>query len=77
MKNETKILNSEMFKYITIAADQVVEGHSVGWLGKGDHRKIIEEQYAEGYEYSGWLPVTFGSKGSIKEVDLIFKKIKE
>lgn len=63
-----------MFRYITVAADQVVEGHSVGWLGKGDHRRIIEEQDAAGYVYVGWLPVTFGSHGSIKEVELIFKK---
>lgn len=63
-----------MFRYITVAADQVVEGHSVGWLGQGDHRKIIEEQYAAGYTYVGWLPVTFGRSGSIKEIDMIFKK---
>lgn len=63
-----------MFKYITMAADQVVEGHSSGWLGQGDHRKIIEGQYEAGYTYVGWLPVTFGRHGSIKEVDLIFKK---
>jgi len=62
-----------MFKYITIAADQIVKGHSEGWLGAGDHKRIIQEQYADGYEYIGWLPVTFGTHGTIKEIDLIFK----
>lgn len=63
-----------MFKYITMAADQVAAGHSSGWLGQGDHRKVIEEQYEAGYTYVGWLPVTFGHHGAIKEVDLIFRK---
>lgn len=69
-KDERRIA---MFKYITIAADQITQGHSEGKLGEGDHKRIIERQYADGYEYIGWLPVTFGAHGTIKEIDLIFK----
>lgn len=64
---------TELFKYVTIAADQVHKGHSEGWLGTGDYKKIIEEHYCNGYEYIGWLPVTFGTRGTIKEIDMIFK----
>lgn len=31
-----------MFRYITVAAAKKVKGHSEGWLGKGDHKNIIE-----------------------------------
>jgi len=65
-----------MIKYITIAADQIIKGHSVGFLGLGDHRKIINEQYELGYKFIGWVPVTFGDS-TINEIDLIFEKIKE
>ena len=51
-----------MFKNITMAADQVVEGHSSGWLGQGDHRKVIGEQHEPGCFFS---PV-FGDAGVIE-----------
>ena len=40
-----------------------------------EHREIIEE-YVEkkGYEYVGFIPVVFGPRGKMLEVDLVFRK---
>lgn len=39
-----------------------------------EHKKVIEEKAAEGYRYSGFVPVKMGPSGKILSVDLIFQK---
>ena len=39
-----------------------------------EHRKIIEEQAKEGFNYTGYFPVKMGPSGKILVVDLVFQK---
>lgn len=38
-----------------------------------EHRKVIEEYAAKGYEYKGHIPTVQGPSGKIIEMDLIFE----
>lgn len=38
-----------------------------------EHRRVIEEYIARGYEYKGSIPTVQGPSGKIIEMDLIFE----
>ena len=42
-----------------------------------EHRKVIEEQAADGYAYAGYFPVKMGPSGKMLVADLIFQKVSE
>ena len=41
--------------------------------GMDSHRKVIDEQAAEGKRYVGWFPAAQGPSGKTVEFDLIFE----
>lgn len=40
-----------------------------------DHKKIIEEQAANGFSYAGYFPVKMGPSGKMLVTDLIFQRV--
>lgn len=46
------------------------------WIGNAEceHRKIIDENAAQGWRYVGYIPTAFTSNGGSKEIDLIFER---
>ena len=55
------------YEYVSINID--------GFLGAGsaEHRQIIDNYAAKGYQYVGYIPTNITSHGKIIEMDLIFE----
>ena len=41
--------------------------------GSEEHRQIIDEYAAKGYQYVGYIPTDISDYGKIKKIDLIFE----
>ena len=55
------------YEYVNINIDS--------FLGSGseEHRQIIDEYAAKGYNYVGYIPTNIARHGKIVEMDLIFE----
>ena len=55
------------YEYVTIN----INGFFIA--GSKEHRKIIDDYAAKGYQYVGYIPTQITSHGKIAEIDLIFE----
>lgn len=42
-----------------------------------EHRKVIEEQAADGFSYAGYFPIKMGPSGKMLAADLVFQRKSE
>ncbi|MBE6536131.1 MAG: DUF4177 domain-containing protein [Ruminococcaceae bacterium] len=55
------------YEYVSININGVLVA------GSEEHRQIIDDYAAKGYQYVGYIPTKITSHGKIVEMDLIFE----
>lgn len=72
--NNKKMQNKEAFgmetKFVRIEYKNSPAASAVS----EEHRKVIEEQAADGFSYAGYFPVKMGPSGKMLAADLIFQR---
>ena len=61
-------------KYVKLSTYDLGVVNCDGTTVEYDHRRIIYKMTAEGYTYSGWIPVKYGGYGQLRTLDLVFMK---